>query len=160
MIIVTVGTEKYPFDRLLKAVDGLRDQLKDEPVFMQTGSSAFTPSYPHESFISYKELREKIREARIVVAHAGAGTLLMCIELGKIPVMMPRKRSFREHVDDHQNMLATSMAEKGLIILAETPEQVQEKILNYDEYYERRKIIDTKAPSLVHHLKEVLNQLP
>lgn len=74
MIFVTVGTERFPFNRLIAAVDKLQDSFNGEPVFMQTGSCTYSPSCPHQAFIPYHDFCEKIREARIVISHAGAGT--------------------------------------------------------------------------------------
>ena len=158
MIFVTVGTGRFPFDRLIRAVDELRDVLQGEPVFMQTGSSAYTPSCPHQSFLSYEETRSKARAARIVIGHAGAGTLLTCAELGKVPVMMARKRSLGENVDDHQQMLAERMAERGSILLAGNPEDIRTCVLHYDERLESRRSLCAAEPPLSRHLRELLSE--
>lgn len=157
MIFVTVGTERFPFDRLICAVDELHDVLHGEPVFMQIGCSVYTPSCPYERFLSYEKFRSKIREARIVVSHAGAGTLLMCAELGKVPVMMVRKQCFGEHVDDHQQMLAERMVERGLIFQADNPEQLQQSILRYDELSLTSGGFKQAEPALAQHLKELFD---
>lgn len=159
MIFVTVGTERFPFDRLIRAVDALQDVLGDEPVFMQIGSSVYAPSCPHERLLSYEEFRKKIHEARIVVSHAGAGTLLMCATLGKVPIMMARKRCFGEHVDDHQQMLAERMAERGLILHVDSPESLQECIVRYDGHCLARSSSNLTEPTLAHHLKELLDHI-
>lgn len=159
MIFVTVGTERFPFDRLIRAVDELQDVFRDEPVFMQIGSSSYTPSCPHERLLSYVDFRNKIREARIVISHAGAGTLLMCAELGKIPIMMARRRCFGEHVDDHQQMLVERMVERGLILLVDSPESLKEGILRYDGYCLARSDSRLTEPTLAHHLKELLDHI-
>ena len=159
MIFVTVGTERFPFDRLIRAVDELQDALQGEPVFMQTGCSTYTPSCAHQSFLSYEETRCKTREARIVIGHAGAGTLLTCAELGKVPVMMARKRSLGEHVDDHQQMLAERMAERGSILLASNPEDIRTCVLRYDEQLKSRRRLCAAEPPLSRHLREMLSEI-
>jgi UDP-N-acetylglucosamine transferase subunit ALG13 len=158
MIFVTAGTERFPFDRLIRAVDELQDNLNGEPVFMQTGSSTYRPSCPHEPFLSYPEFCKKILEARIVISHAGAGTLLMCEELGKVPVMLARQGALGEHVDDHQQMLAERMADQGRIILAQRVEDLPELIQRYDELSLVANNVHTKESTLMNYLKELLLQ--
>ena len=158
MIFVTVGTERFPFDRLIRAVDELKSELQGESVFIQTGSGTYTPSFPHARVRPFGEAYEKIREARIVISHAGAGTLLMCSDLGKVPIMMARKRSFGEHVDDHQLMFAKRMVERGRILLIEKPEDLRKNVVHYDELCKSLHSSSNSAePSLTQHLKEVLN---
>jgi len=160
MIFVTVGTEQFPFNRLIRAVDELKSALQGESVFMQIGHTTHIPSFPHERFIPFGEFREKIRSARIVVSHAGAGTLLMCADSGKVPIMMARKRSFGEHVDDHQQMLAKRMVERGQILLIDKPEDLGKNILHYDEICRSLPSASRLAePSLAQHLKEVLSEI-
>ncbi len=151
--------ERFPFDRLIRAVDGVRDELEGEPIFMQTGHAAYTPNCGHQAFLSFEEMREKIGEARIVVGHAGAGTLLMCSMLGKVPIMMARKGCFGEHVDDHQQMLAERMAKRGAILLANEPEDIGEYILGYAERLRARGNKGKSEAPLAHHLKELLREI-
>jgi len=158
MIFVTVGTERFPFDRLVRAVDELKDELRGESVFIQTGSGTYTPSFPHARFIPFGEAHERIREARIVISHAGAGTLLMCANLGKVPIMMARRRAFGEHIDDHQQMFAKRMVEQGRILLIDKPEDLRKNVVHYNELcgslHDNSNSVES---SLVQHLKEVLN---
>ena len=60
MIFVTVGTERFPFDRLLRAIDeGVRDHRIDKEVFAQTGCSLYKPrSFNHESVIRFDRFIE------------------------------------------------------------------------------------------------------
>ncbi len=159
MIFVTAGTERFPFDRLIQAVDVLQGSLNGEDVFMQTGSSSYQPSCPYEHFIPYHDFCEKILEARIVISHAGAGTLLMCEDLGKVPVMLARQGDLGEHVDDHQQMLARRMADQGRIILADRAEDIPELIHHYDDELSlATRNAHTKELGLVHYLRELLHQ--
>ena len=68
MIFVTTGTCE-PFDRLLHAVDAASI---DEELVVQHG---FSPVRPHGArcveFLPFAELVELVREARVVVTHAG-----------------------------------------------------------------------------------------
>ena len=52
-----------------------------------------------------------MREADVVVAHAGVGTALAALEVGKCPVLVPRRLAHGEHVDDHQVQIASELGE-------------------------------------------------
>ncbi|MEW6102050.1 MAG: glycosyltransferase [Candidatus Omnitrophota bacterium] len=135
MIFVTVGTEKFPFDRLLKALDeaAVSGRLCND-IFAQTGSSNYKPkSFAFRDFLDFNEMVENIKRADIVIAHAGVGSTLLTLSLGKVPVIFPRQRKFREHVDDHQLEFAKKMDETGKVIVAYGPEELIEKINNYNK---------------------------
>lgn len=133
MIFFTVGTEKFPFERLVRAAEQTAAQLKGESVFVQLGHSTRIPrGCGCAAFLSYSDMMNRMAEARIVVMHAGAGSILSCLRLGKIPIVLPRRKRWGEHVDDHQLGLAERMAERGQVLLAETPDQVLSLLASYD----------------------------
>ncbi len=104
MIFVTVGTERFPFDRLIRTMDlAVGEGKVKEPVFIQRGCSSYVPMYAeHTDFLEFTQVVEVLKEARVVVSHAGVGSFLLCLRLGKVPILVPRRASFGEHLDDHQ----------------------------------------------------------
>ena len=103
MIFVTVGTHEQPFDRLLREVDRLaaNGRLR-QPVFCQTGYSAYRPAVRSVSMLPYAEMQGYLSSADVVVSHGGPGSILPVLASGKPLVLVPRQRRFHEHVDDHQ----------------------------------------------------------
>jgi beta-1,4-N-acetylglucosaminyltransferase len=119
MILVTVGSSTIPFDRLVRAVDGLE---ADEPVIVQRGPSAVRPAAARVvDFLPMHELTELVREARVVITHGGVGTILLALTNGTRPYVVPRSRAHGEGVDDHQLESARRFAAAGLITLVEDP---------------------------------------
>jgi beta-1,4-N-acetylglucosaminyltransferase len=115
MVFVTIGTSE-PFDRLLRALP----RLDGEELVVQAGDSDLQPEGARcLSYMSYDELVELICEARVVVTHAGVGTIMTALANGKHPVVMPRLARFGEAIDDHQLGLARRLAEAGYVTLAE-----------------------------------------
>jgi len=134
MIFVSVGIERFPFDRLVRAVDQAAGQLEGEPIFIQLGCGTYLPTRcAWTRFLPYQELVTQIEQARVVVSHAGAGSLLLCARCGKVPVVLPRRKRFHEHVDDHQLEWAAHMARLGYLLLAEHPEEIVALIVDYGE---------------------------
>jgi len=117
MIFVSVGTHEAPFDRLLRAVGELR---ADEELVVQHGPSAVRCDRATEfDYRPFDEVVELVRRARVVVTHAGVGSVMLALSNGKRPVVMARLRRFDEHVDDHQLELARRLADAGLVDLVE-----------------------------------------
>ena len=66
--------------------------------------------------IPERDLISAIAEADVLVAHAGVGTALAALEVGKCPVLVPRRVSHGEHVDDHQIQIAKELSARGLAL--------------------------------------------
>ena len=117
-VVVTVGTIKYPFRALFER---LLDVLPpDADVLWQTGSTPVdglplraAPSLPHADLLS------AMRGADVVVAHAGIGSALASLEAGRAPLLVPRRESRGEHVDDHQVQIAKDLHSRGLAVHVE-----------------------------------------
>lgn len=113
MIFVSIGTSE-PFDRLLAAVDALDTE---EELVVQAGASRVRPARARcVDFLDFDETLSLMRQARVVVAHAGVGTLLTALRAGRLPLLVPRLPHHGEAVDDHQLVFATRVAELGLAV--------------------------------------------
>jgi UDP-N-acetylglucosamine transferase subunit ALG13 len=110
MILLTVGTQ-LPFDRLVKAVDEMSPRLT-EKVYAQIGETTYAPRHIEWTrTIRPEDFDKRFRDARVVVAHAGIGTILTAQKHGKPIILFPRRSAFGEHRNDHQ--LATCAQVKG-----------------------------------------------
>ena len=58
----------------------------------------------------------------MLVAHAGVGAALVALELGRCPVLVPRRVSHGEHVDDHQTQIAGELSRRGLAVTVDADE--------------------------------------
>jgi UDP-N-acetylglucosamine transferase subunit ALG13 len=159
-IYVTVGFESFSFDRLLRAVDeALERHLIAGEVLVQNGHSRYkVHGCESRRFLNFDEVVSRLREADIVVSHAGVGTTLLCLALGKIPILLPRRAHFHEHVDDHQVEFARKMESEGRAIVAHDEGDLIDKINRYgallDEMGPSR--IREKSASLKSNLEEIL----
>lgn len=109
---MTVGSHYQGFERLIKKMDEIAGQI-DEEVVMQIGHTDYQPVNARffEFLESFEEIERLNREARVVVSHAGAGSILTALEQ-RIPVIViPRLKKFNEHMDDHQLEIAEAMSE-------------------------------------------------
>ena len=135
MIFVTVGTHEQPFNRLIECIDNLkRDGIITEEVIMQTGYSTYEPqSCTWQKLYPYQEMLRLVEQARIVITHGGPSSFIMPLQIGKIPIVVPRKHEFNEHVNDHQVAFAKAVAERmGTIIVVDDIKQLADIIQNYN----------------------------
>lgn len=150
MIFVTVGTHEQPFDRLVKCVDELkRDGLIKDQVFIQTGFSKYEPQYCEWcQMIPYRKMDELISAARIVITHGGPSSFVAPLKIGKIPIVVPRRREFGEHVNDHQVEFCRAVAQhQKNIIKVEDVSTLGDVLDNYDS------IVLEMAPGLISNNK-------
>lgn len=117
MLFVTVGSQKFQFDRLLRAVDALvASGVVEGGAFAQVGACAYVPgSFPSEAFLDRERFGELMEESDVVVTHGGTGAIIGAVKRGKRVVAMPRLARFGEHVDDHQVEIVRQFGEMGLI---------------------------------------------
>ena len=132
MILVTVGTNEAPFDRLLQAVETLST---DEEIVVQHGSSAIVPANAARTydFLLFDDLVREMRASRVVVTHAGIGSIMTALSCGRRPVVAARLVAHREAVDDHQLPVARRLVEAGLVTLVEDLSQLEDAVAKAGE---------------------------
>lgn len=128
MIFATVGTQ-LPFDRMLQSLDTWAMQNPDVPVLAQAGKS--TCHFSHiktVSKLSQCDFRALVQQSRLVVSHAGMGTILSAAELNKRIILMPRLAALKEHRNDHQSDTAQEMARLSNVTIAEDSDTLHDAL--------------------------------
>lgn len=116
MIFVTLGTQDKTFPRLLEAVEKLNI---DEEIIMQIGSTDFKTTKKNikiYKYISPDEFKENMINARLVISHAGVGTIISGLKLHKKMIVAARLKKYKEHVNDHQMQILNTFSEEGYIL--------------------------------------------
>ena len=134
MIFVTVGTHEQQFNRLVEYMDEWAKQ-HDEEVVIQTGYSTYEPKKARwQKFYGYKEISELVNEARIVITHGGPSSFFAALQIGKVPVVVPRKKELEEHINNHQINFCREVANRQKnIIEIEDINELGHVIDKYDE---------------------------
>lgn len=120
-MLVTVGTDHHPFDRLMHWVDELIDTgvIGAHQVLVQHGSSRPPRNAPAWASLPRDELLALMAHADVVVGHGGPGTIMDARSAGRRPVIVPRVARRGEVVDDHQVTFARRLAGLDKIVPAE-----------------------------------------
>jgi UDP-N-acetylglucosamine transferase subunit ALG13 len=117
MIFITLGSQKFQFNRLLKAIDDLIESgIVTDEVFAQSGYSDYKPqNYQFKQFLDRDEFAECEARADIVITHGGTGAIIGAVKKGKKVIAVPRLAKYGEHVDNHQLQLITQFKNQNLI---------------------------------------------
>jgi UDP-N-acetylglucosamine transferase subunit ALG13 len=119
VIFATVGSQE-PFDRLIRAVDEWGRLHPRIDIFAQIGSSDFRPKHvDYTKFLEPAEFNRVMQAASVIVAHAGIGSIISALELGKPIVVMPRHGALRETRNDHQVATAKRFGVQGRVVVAQ-----------------------------------------
>ncbi len=159
MIFVTVGTHEQPFNRLVEYMDKWAAE-HDEEVIIQTGFSTYEPgSCKWSKLFPYPEMVKNVEKARIVITHGGPSSFIMPLQIGRIPIVVPRKKDFQEHVNDHQVDFCRQVADRqGNIIIIEEINELREVIKDYDSIVSKMtKGIHSNNNHFIEGFKKALN---
>ena len=102
MIFVTVGSDT-PFDRLIKTIDRWAFENSRRDVFAQIGRNAWKPQFvAYSEMLGPHDFKRHVNAARVVVGHAGMGTILTALQLNTPLLVMPRRGAMGETRNNHQ----------------------------------------------------------
>ena len=144
--VVSVGTmEDYSFrDFFVLLADYLSDA---ESVLWQTGSTDVSDlNIDGKEVVPAHELEQAMREADVVIAHAGTGTALTSLRMGKRPILVPRDSSHGQHIDDHQFQTASLLDNKGLALSRKVEDLSRADLIEAAGF----EVIRSNTPKLLH----------
>ncbi len=115
--VVTLGTmENYSFRRLIERAIAVLPRSVE--VLWQVGCTDVSDlPIRGEHQLPAHELKAAIAAADVIIAHAGCGSSVAALEVGKKPVLVPRRATHGENIDDHQVLLAEELSERDLAIV-------------------------------------------
>lgn len=120
-IFVPLGTQKFPFKRLIIELNNLVKEgiYAPENIVMQSTMYDIVPMFTHVGLIPVDEFNGYMQEADLVITHAGVNSIITCMQMGKPLLVIPRLYKYGEHVDDHQLEIALLMKEKYNVLVAQ-----------------------------------------
>lgn len=160
MIFVTLGSQKFQFNRLLKVIDELIDDgTIEEEVYAQIGYSDYIPvNYSFKHFFDREEFAYQINKADIIITHGGTGAIISAVKKRKRVIAVPRLAEFGEHVDNHQLQLINQFKELELIYECLDVNKLGDSLRNLKNYeYKEYQSNTTKIiESIMQYLEENL----
>jgi len=158
MIFLTVGTV-LPFDRLVRAVDqAIEAHLITTPVFAQIGQTDFHPrNMDWAATLDKSAFDHYIAEAAYVIGHAGIGSIMIALEQGKRLLVMPRRKCYGEHVNDHQLVNARRFAELGYVLVAYEGAELSARLRDMESFVPASR--PSEADQVARRIAQALEQM-
>lgn len=158
LLFATVGAT-LPFDRLVDTVADLkaRGEIPEE-VLIQTGIGGHRPEGVETvETLNFDRIQDLLRDASIVICHGGTGSLITALRQGCRVIAMPRLMEKGEHYDNHQAEITSAFAARGLIAIANTPDELSKAL---KDVRSRPPVLATTDPAeLIDYLNGVLGQV-
>lgn len=128
-VLIVLGTQKFPMNRLLKQIDKLTEILTEYSFFAQIGHSDYQPkNYSYVRFLEGSEFEAKISSCDILITHSGVGTIMTGLRHEKKVIVFPRREEFGEHIDNHQCEIAEAFEKQGYIIVCNQEADLEKTI--------------------------------
>lgn len=123
-VFVALGTQKFPFDRLVHAADSLADSAEFD-VYIQYGTSEVPLEHARGCALMPKDdFTDYLRACDVFITHGGVGSIRSALAVGKRVVAVPRLEQYGEHIDDHQIEIVRALAKRGWIYPCEDVEEL------------------------------------
>lgn len=153
MIFVTVGAQ-MTFDRLVGWVDDWAAKRDRDDVVAQIGPSDYVPRQLQViPFMTPPEFRARLEAADIVIAHAGMGSIINALELGKPILVVPRHGEWNETRNDHQIATARRLGAEGLVQVADSAEELERALERMEPQTSPARIAAQAQPELLDRLR-------
>lgn len=159
LIVVSVGTDHHPFDRLVRNMDNWAKAHPDDEVIIQHGTASAPSVADGQKLIPHPELCDLFARADVVICHGGPSTVMDARIAGKKPLVLPRDPQLGEHVDGHQIRFARHLNKHGLAKTLSSEEVIESSIADVLANPEDFKITQERldAPQGVIKFGEVLD---
>jgi len=128
-VLVVVGTDYHPFDRLIGWVDRWLEARRDAVrCVVQFGTSAPPRVAEGTPFLDHDDVQRAMDAAQVVISHGGPTTIAEARRRGHVPLVVPRDPQHGEHVDDHQMRFAQRLADDDLVELVSSAERLESSL--------------------------------
>lgn len=158
MIFLTIGSWHRGFDRLVKAVNELKGQgVIAEEVYAQIGEGMYKPNnLKFQMYYSPVEFVNVISRARIVIAHAGMGTIIETARQGKPIIVVPRKADTGEANTDHQIDTAEVLEREGKVVVAYETEDLPAKLKEAETFVPKQ---EKGSPEIINAVQAFIDDV-
>ncbi|GMK38135.1 multidrug MFS transporter [Paenibacillus sp. CCS19] len=157
MIFITVGSQKFQFNRLLEEVDRLiqDNKISTDEVFAQIGYSTYIPQYyPYKNFLDRDAFLEAVESSEIIITHGGTGSIVNSVKKGKKVITVPRTAKFGEHVDDHQFEIIEEFSNNNLVYAIKEIHELEEALTQVEKMEFRK--YESNTENIIEILEDFL----
>lgn len=157
-LFVPLGTQKFPFNRLVKALNGLVESgaYMPQEIVMQSMVYEERPKFMHFDVIPLETFNNYLDNAEVIITHSGVNSIISSMNRNKPLIIVPRMKQFGEHVDDHQIEIADLMGQKFNVLVAKDTTQLANLIEQSKEH--QYKQYQSKSAELIEAISRIVNE--
>lgn len=160
MIFATVG-HQTPFDRLMKLVDRWAAENARSDIFAQIGHGKYEPrNFPFAAYLEPAQFEHHLQQCTAVVGHAGTGSIIQALLIGKPMLVLPRLARLNETRNDHQVGTALHFAAAGQIMMAEDDADFLSKLGSVEAFRPKALIGKSASPELISEIRHFVEARP
>lgn len=154
MILVTMGTQKQPFTRLL---DYIENSNIDDEIIVQAGHTKYeTSKMKIIEFISYDEMEKLVDKADYIITHGGTGSIVEPLKKKKKIIACARLQKYGEHVDNHQEELVSIFSDEGYILEIKDGERLDDVMEKAKSFLPKSYVSNTR--NFIENLKQEIEK--
>lgn len=124
VVFASVGTDRHPFDRLVRWIDHIAAGNTRLQCVIQYGTSSAPTVAAGVDYLDHDRLLGWIERASVVITHGGPASIVQVREAHGRPIVVPRDPRRGEHVDGHQVDFATMLHRTGAVDIASSPDEL------------------------------------
>ena len=107
--------------------------------------------------MSFEEMQNTLKEARIVITHGGPSSFIEALQFGKVPIVVPRQENVNNHQVDFTELIDKRM---NNIIPVYDIDQLANTIKNYDKVVKTKNSGETSNNKQFNeHLEHIVDEL-
>lgn len=153
MIFATVGTQ-LPFDRLIESLDKWARKRSNSICFAQTGGAGAVPRHMnYAAHLTPSQFATHVAGCKVIVSHAGMGTILTALSFKKPIIIMPRLAAYGEHRNDHQLATVESLYGRAGIYTALDQDALHDQLNHLSELTGAAAASDCASPELLNAVR-------
>jgi len=140
MVLVLLGTQNNDFHRLLEEVEkNIENGNINDEVVVQAGFTKYeSDRMKIFNTTSNQNLKELIKNADLIITHAGVGSIEMSLEQNKKVIAVPRLKKYKEHINDHQKDIEGEFNKRGWIIGIDEVEKLGEALKKVKKFIPKK----------------------
>lgn len=156
-LFVPLGTQKFPFNRLVKALNRLVESgvYSPQEIVMQSTIYEERPLFTHHEIIPLETFNSYLDKAEVIITHSGVNSIISSMNRRKPLIIVPRMKKFGEHVDDHQIEIADLMEQKFQVLVAKDMNGLTDLIEKAKHHAYKQ--YQSKNAELVEAIRDIIN---
>lgn len=162
MIFITTGTTKFSYDYVIEHTEKVLLKLNTKERLVIQSNRKTKHKFKYTKVYYYKEIPydvfiKYLKKARVVITHAGPASINLALKYSKnIPIVIPRIRKLKEHVDNHQYYFAKNLERKKNVFLIFKREKIDYLL---EKYIQNPKINHFSNKGFNNSIKKVMKKI-